>query len=62
MITQVITYEIDVAYSHDGDDLPNISMLTQRRLKEHLENAIEHMRQEDSLGTAEISANWITVK
>ena len=62
MITQVITYEIDIAYSHDGDDLPNLSMITTRKLKEYLQNAIEHMRQEDSLGTNIISVDWIEVK
>ena len=62
MINQTITYEIDISYSHDGNDLPNLSMLTTRRLKEHLQNAIEHMRQEDSLGTAEVSVDWVEVK
>lgn len=62
MITEVITYEIDISYSHDGNDLPNISMLTTRTLKRALEIALENMRCENDLNTAEVTANWISVK
>ena len=62
MNTTVITYEIDVAYTFDSDDLPNLSMLTTRTLKKAIAEALEVMRQENSLGTAEVTASWIEMK
>ena len=62
MITQVITYEIDVAYEYDSDIIPNLSMLTSRTLKNLLHEAIERMRQDNALGIVDIEPKWVEVK
>jgi hypothetical protein len=54
-ISRVLTFEVSIEY--EGE---NIDPST---LQAHLENALEHVRQENMLtDDIELSANWVTVK
>ena len=55
----VLTFRVQVAYSYDTEDYPNISMLTARKLREHLESSLEYVRQTDALCYEGISADFI---
>lgn len=61
MTQTIITYEIDIAYSYDEEDLPNLSMLTTRNLKARIETVLEMSRKDGHLGTKEITTDWIEV-
>ena len=55
----IITYRVQVAYSYNTDDLPNLGMLTRRELKDNLESSLEFVRQTDALDHEDVSADWI---
>lgn len=61
MTQTIITYEIDIAYSYDEKDLPNLSMLTTRNLKARIETVLEMSRKDGHLGTKEVTTDWIEV-
>jgi hypothetical protein len=54
-----LTYRVQVGYSYNTDDLPNLSMLTQRQLTENLESSLEFVRQTDALDHEDVTADWI---
>lgn len=62
MIHTSITYTVTIGYEYDSEDLPNISFLTQRKLKENLQSSLEFIMDTDSLDHEDVSATWIQVK
>ena len=62
MIHTSIVYTVVIGYEYDEKDLPNLSFLTQRKLKENLEGSLDFVRQTDSLDHDEVTLTWIQVK
>ena len=65
-----ILFQVEIEYEHEPEEYGSLSQNTVTILKDYLQNAIEHMRQESSLGiyqeykgkSKEISANWVDTK
>lgn len=61
MIHTTINYKVEISYSFNPEQLPNLSFLTTRKLKENLIKALKLDRMGNSLGTDEVSVNYVEV-
>ncbi len=58
----VLTYKVRVCYAYSEDHLPNVSMLTQRTLRENLIAVVKEANNEGTLDTVEVHSRWVEVE